>query len=144
MSTQHPRTTIYGTEERTLVSTIVGQEYHLSIALPESYATSNQPYPVVYVLDGDLLFGMATALTPFTHWFTGVPEVIIVGISYAMTNIDQWVELRERDFKIPEVRDAPPNSAANLFLDALTQEMIPFIEANYRTNPSDRCLYGYS
>src|SRR3712207_7926770 len=36
------------------------------------------------------------------------------------------------------------SSAANLFLDALTQEMIPFIEANYRTNPSDRCLYGYS
>src|SRR3712207_8765295 len=36
------------------------------------------------------------------------------------------------------------SSAANLFLDALTQEMIPFIEANYRTIPSDRCLYGYS
>lgn len=52
--------------------------------------------------------------------------------------------MRERDFKIPEVRDAPSDSAANLFLDALTRELIPFIEANYRTVPSDRCLYGYS
>jgi uncharacterized protein len=26
----------------------------------------------------------------------------------------------------------------------LTHEMLPFIDANYRTIPSDRCLYGYS
>ena len=87
---------------------------------------------------------MAAGLTRFTTWFRGVPEVIIVGISYGMDSYEQWGQLRERDFKIPEVRDAPPDSAANLFLDALTQEMIPFIEANYRTIPSDRCLYGYS
>jgi uncharacterized protein len=99
---------------------------------------------VIYVLDGDFLFGMAAGLTRFTNWFRGVPEVIIVGISYGMESYDQWGQLRERDFKIPEVHDAPSDSAANLFLDALTQEMIPFIEANYRTIPSDRCLYGYS
>jgi predicted alpha/beta superfamily hydrolase len=98
----------------------------------------------MYVLDGGLLFGMATGLTPVLRWLRGVPEVIIVGISYGMESYEQWVELRERDFKVPEVADAPPDSAANLFLEALTQEMIPFIDANYRTIPSDRCLYGYS
>ena len=36
------------------------------------------------------------------------------------------------------------DSAADVFLAALTEELIPFIEANYRTLPSDRCLYGYS
>lgn|SRR5690606_25738483 len=141
---QYPRTALFGTEERTLFSPIRGRTYHLSVALPDSYRTSTQAYPVIYVLDGDFFFGMAAGLTRFSNWFRGVPEVIIVGISYGMEGYEQWGQLRELDFKIPEVRDAPPDSAANLFLDALTQEMIPFIEANYRTIPSDRCLYGYS
>ncbi|HEY0174507.1 MAG TPA: alpha/beta hydrolase-fold protein [Pyrinomonadaceae bacterium] len=144
MSEQYPRTALFGTKERTLFCHTRGREYQLSVALPDGYVTSAQAYPVIYVLDGDFLFGMAAGLTRFSNWFRGVPEAIIVGISYGMESSDEWAQLRERDFKIPEVRDAPPDSAANLFLDALTREMIPFIEANYRTVPSDRCLYGYS
>lgn len=144
MSEQYPRTALFGTEERTLFCPTLGREYHLSVALPDGYRTSAQAYPVIYVLDGDLIFGMAAGLTPMAHWFMRAPEAIVVGIRYDMESYEQWVGLRERDFKIPDVRDAPPDSAAHLFLDALTQEMIPFIEANYRTIPSDRCLYGYS
>lgn len=144
MRERYPRTALFGTEERTLFCPALGREYHLSVALPASYGTSTRAYPVVYVLDGDLLFGMAAGLTPLTQWLAGVPEVIVVGIRYDMASYDQWVELRERDFKVPEVRDAPPDSAADRFLDALTREMIPFIEANYRVMASDRCLYGYS
>jgi uncharacterized protein len=144
MSQQYPRTTLFGTEERTLFCSTPGREYHLSVALPDSYTESTEAYPVIYVLDGDFIFGMAAGLTRFSNWFGGVPEAIIVGIGYGMDSVDEWARLRERDFKIPEVRDAPADSAANLFLDALTREMIPFIDANYRTVPSDRCLYGYS
>lgn len=144
MPDQYPRTALFGTEERTLFCPTRGREYHLSVALPDGYHTTTQAYPVIYVLDGDVLFGMAAGLTPIARWFKGAPEAIIVGVSYGMESYDQWVELRERDFKLPEVRDAPPDSAADRFLDALTQEMLPFIEANYRTIPSDRCLYGYS
>jgi predicted alpha/beta superfamily hydrolase len=144
MSEEYPRTALFGTEERTQFCSTLGREYHLSVALPDGYKTSTQAYPVIYVLDGDVYFGMTVGLTAIAHWFKRAPEAIIVGISYGMESYDQWVELRERDFKIPEVRDAPPDSAANRFLEALTQEMIPFIDANYRTIPSDRCLYGYS
>ena len=144
MREQYPRTALFGTEERTLFCSTLGREYHLSVALPDSYRTSTQAYPVIYVLDGDFLFGMAAGLTRFTNWFKGVPEVIIVGISYGMDSYDEWGQLRERDFKIPEVRDAPSDSAANRFLAALTQELIPCIDAHYRTIASDRCLYGYS
>ena len=144
MSEPYPRTALFGTEERTLFCPTLGREYHLSVALPDGYGTSARAYPVIYVLDGDFLFGLAAGLTRFTNWFRGVPEVIIVGISYGMESVDQWAQLREHDFKVPEVRGAPPDSAANAFLDALIQEMTPFIDANYRTVPSDRCLYGYS
>lgn len=144
MSEEYPRTTLYGTEERTLYCPTLGLEYHLSVALPEDYNTSKRAYPVIYILDADLYFGMAAGLTPIARWFSGAPDAIIVGISYGMESIDQWVTLRERDFKVPEVRDAPADSRANLFLDAVVQEMLPFIDASYRTDPSDRCLYGYS
>ena len=116
----------------------------MSVALPDGYLKSPKAYPVIYVLDSDLLFGMAAGLTPLSQWFKRAPEAILVGIGYGMESYEQWVQLRERDFKIPEVRDAPLDSAANVFLDTLTQEIIPFIEANYRADPADRCLYGYS
>lgn len=144
MSEQYPRTGLFGTEERTLFCPTLGRDYHLSVALPQSYRGSTQAYPVMYVLDSDLVFGMASGLTPLLGWLAGVPEIIIVGIGYGMESYEEWVQLRERDFKVPEVADAPADSAANLFLEALTQEMIPFIDENYRTVPSDRGLYGYS
>ncbi len=144
MNKNHPRTRLFNTEERTIFCSKLGREYHLSVHLPQSYAESKQDYPVVYLLDGDLNFGMAASFTPLLHWMGGIQEVIVVGINYDMESYDQFVKLRELDFKIPEVKHAPPDSYADLFLNALSQEMIPFIEANYRTIPSDRCLYGYS
>jgi len=144
MSEKYPRTTLFDTEERTLFCSTVSREYHLSVALPYGYETSQKTYPVIYVLDADIYMGMTVALTPLNHWFSKAPDAIIVGISYGMESYDQWVELREIDFNMPDIPDAPPDSAANLFLDALTEELIPFIAANYRTKPADRCLYGYS
>ena len=144
MSEQYPRAALFGTEARTLFSTIRGREYHLSVALPDSYKTSTQAYPVIYVLDGDFNFGVAAGLTRFSNAFRKVPELIIVGIGYDMETADEFAALRDLDFDIPGVPGAASDSVPNLFLDALTQEMIPFINANYRTIPSDRCLQGYS
>ena len=92
MSEQYPRAALFGTEERTLFSTIRGREYHLSIALPDSYKTSTQAYPVIYVLDGDFNFGVAAGLTRFSHWFRNIPELIIVGIGYAMETSERLSE----------------------------------------------------
>ena len=144
MSEQYPRAALFGTEERTLFSTIRGREYHLSVALPDSYKTSTQAYPVIYVLDGDFNFGVAAGLTRFSNWFRKVPELIIVGIGYDMETSEQFAQLRDLDFDIPGVPGASPDSVSNLFLEALTQEIIPLINAHYRTIPSDRCLQGYS
>lgn len=115
MSEHYPRTALFGTEERTLFCPTLGREYHLSVALPESYSTSTQPYPVIYVLDGDLFFGMAAGLTPIARWCVGVPEVIIVGISYGMESYEQWVQLRERDLKSPRCATRLPIARQTCF-----------------------------
>jgi uncharacterized protein len=144
MSEQYPRAALFGTEERTLFSSIRGREYCLSVALPDSYRTSTEAYPVIYVLDGDFNFGVAAGLTRYSNWFRKVPELIIVGIGYDIETTEEFVTLRDLDFDVPGMPGAASGSAANLFLDALTQEIIPFIDANYRTMPADRCLQGYS
>jgi predicted alpha/beta superfamily hydrolase len=143
MSEKFPRRSLYHTEERILSSMTTGQDYHLSVLLPKSYSTSNKSYPVLYLLDSDILFGLAAGATHLLQ-APPKPEVIVVGIGYDMESYDQWLELRELDFKIPEVPSAPSGSHADLFLKALMEEMIPFIEANYRADPNDRCLYGFS
>src|SRR4051795_7184847 len=144
MREQHPRAALFGTEERTLFSTIRGREYHLSVALPDSYKTSTQAYPVIYVLDGDFNFGVAAGVTGFRNWVSSVAELIIVGIGYGIETSEEFAQFRDLDFDIPGVPGASPDSVPNLFLEALTQEIIPFINANYRTVPSDRTLQGYS
>lgn len=144
MSEQYPRATLFGTEARTIFSTIRGREYHLSIALPDSYKTSTQSYPVIYVLDGDFNFSVAAGLTRFSNWFRRIPELIIVGIGYDIKTTDEFVALRDLDFDVPGMPGAASDSAPDRFLEALTQEIIPFVDANYRTIPSDRCLQGYS
>ena len=144
MSEQYPRAALFGTEGRTLFSAIRGRDYRLSVALPDSYTTSTQAYPVIYVLDGDFNFGVAAGLTRFSNAFRNVPELIVVGIGYDMATVDEFAALRDLDFDIPGVPGASPDSVSDRFLDALTREIIPFIDANYRTIPADRCLQGYS
>ena len=78
MSEQYPRAALFGTEQRTLFSSIRGREYHLSVALPEGYRTSMRAYPVIYVLDGDLFFGMAAGLTLRTRRSMAGPSVMSI------------------------------------------------------------------
>jgi uncharacterized protein len=139
-----PRVSLYQTQERSLSSHLVRREYQLAVLLPESYASSQTPYPILYLLDGDVYFGAAASFTQLMNWLDNVPELIIVGIGYNMKNYDEWLKLRELDFKIPEVQDEPKDSHADLFLSALKQEIIPFVETNYRVDPRRRILYGYS
>lgn len=144
MKRTYPHVELPQTEERRFFSTLVDREYQLAVLLPESYAASQQLFPVVYLLDGDLSFGMAARMTPFLHRLHHVPEQIVVGIIYGSTSFEELARLRELDFKVPAVQDAPPDSHADRFLAALKWEILPFIEANYRVDPCERTLFGYS
>ncbi len=141
MKTSFPRVELFQTEKRTLFSKLIGQEYQLSVRWPGFPEPTQKRFPVLYVLDGDTFFGLATSLTDHLH---NVPPTILVGIGYDMQSWEEWLERRETDFKIPEVKDAPTDSHADQFLAALKQEIIPFVEANYPIDPGERSLYGFS
>jgi len=161
----HPGILLERTEARTLHSDIVGQDYELSVSLPNSYSTLDTTYPVLILLDPYRAFSMVKGLTEvFTTTYTIIPEVIIVGIGYGgegMAARLNWALGRVRDYS--PVRNVETEEAyerlideaglpnidvesggAPLFLEFIRKELFPFIESNYRADSNMRILSGYS
>ncbi len=121
--------TVPRTETITLHSSAGDRDYNIYIALPEAYSFRKIAYPVAYVLDGDLNFIWATE---YSRWISSgdiIPKMIIVGID----NSSQ----RSQDL-LPEFE------GVGKFLTFIQEELIPYVDANYRTKPTDRTLAGAS
>lgn len=162
-----PLASIPATEVRTFRSLAVDQEYLISIALPFHYHEHpEKAYPVIYVLDANLFFGMVVemvrAMNVRVPFCNELPDAIIVGIGYpangSLAEIHaQVMHLRMRD--LTTVRDEGaekfiqehfpvPHSAtsggATGFLQFIRQELVPLIESEYRADVADRTLLGHS
>lgn len=133
------------TEVRILPRSSNGRDYTLLVGLPASYATSpTRRYPVVYITDGYWDFHLLA-------WETGnlvvdglIPECIVVGISYTGSNLD-YGSLRQWDLTPGYDPYAGPNSGhASEFLGVIANQFIPYMEQNYRVDPSYRVLGGSS
>jgi tetratricopeptide (TPR) repeat protein len=145
-ATQYDAVPIDGTELRTIHSAIIGQDYLLKIRLPDGYERSDRRYPVLYLLDGDFAFAMATDIVQYLEWGGHVPELIIVSPAYGSKRAPRTGgnNMRNRDllpFASPAIAEEP---GAENFLHFLQEELIPYVDASFRTDPVDRTLWGYS
>lgn len=116
----------------------------LNIALPQGYhPDSSARYPVIYLLDGsaDEDFIHITGLAQFAafEWIAWVPPSIVVGIA----NVDRKRDLTYPTTDAKDKADFPTTGGSAVFMDFIGEELIPFIETNYRTAP-DRMLIGQS
>ncbi len=59
-----------------------GVEYVIYISLPPEYLNSDKTFPVIYVLDGDLTFGIAYNSRVLMSYGKEIPEAILVGLAY--------------------------------------------------------------
>jgi predicted alpha/beta superfamily hydrolase len=159
MTTLPSLVTIPDTELRMLSSPIVGQEFSICVALPHTYSKdSSNAYPVIYVPDANASFGIVTETVRWLTFFNDIPEVIVVGIGYPVRSFKEAQGLRTRDLTPtetdwyetwwkPRLSDAPADAgsggAAN-FLRFSREELIPFVDTNYRTLPGDNTLMGFS
>ncbi|WP_250437043.1 alpha/beta hydrolase-fold protein [Hanstruepera flava] len=122
-------------------SNILNESRDVYVQLPYSYnANSKEKYPVIYILDGDVL--LPTVVNVHDYYSGGfMPEMIIVGISNA--------ENRTRDLttsKITSRRGMPyneENGEAKHFLSFIKTELIPYIEDKYPVT-NYRTLIGHS
>ena len=107
-----------------LHSKVLNEERTLLISLPKGYEYTQERYPVIYVLDGDVTSHAQTFSTVNNLNWSSIPRMIIVSIKNTNRNRDMLGE-------------------SHKFLQFITEELFPYIEKKYRTN-NGRILYGES
>ena len=128
---------LYNATEKYMYSELIADSFFVFVSVPDGYYSGDKRYPVLYVLDGDIAFGMAASIARYLQIGENIPELIVVGIGYG--GLDKSAgEKRRRDY-----RPTPTGGAQN-FLIFLEDELIPFVDNNYRTVPGERAINGYS
>lgn len=126
-----------------VASEIVGRGYHVYVMLPEGYSESAQDlYPTIYLLDGGALFPLLVAYYRYLNFGEEIPDSIIVGISYGGDSLEDG-NYRSTDYTAPSKERDYWGGAAR-FQDFLSNELLTFIEENYRSNPDRRIIFGQS
>jgi enterochelin esterase-like enzyme len=121
-------------------SALLGNSRRVRVYLPPGYASGSQRYPVLYLHDGQDVFGASTAfymertLTPLI--LSGsVRPVIVVAVDGQIGNTARTAEYRIV---------APSNG--QLYARMMVEEMVPRIDAEFRTlaTPANRGIGGVS
>ena len=115
-----------------LASKVLNRELTVLISLPEGYDAGTASYPVLYDLNA-FLFAYDRGTVELLARVQEMPNMIVVGVPSLENG---YVPTSFEDRKgIP--------AGADLSIRFLKEELIPFVEKNYRTN-AFRVLYGHS
>lgn len=115
-------------------SDILNEDRTLYIYTPAGYDFTDNKYPVLYMLDGADNFVHVSGVIHYLSAVGRIPQMIMVAIPNTQ---------RTRDLSpTPEDR-FPASGGAEKFLGFLEQELIPYIDRNYKTHPY-RVLAGHS
>lgn len=148
--------TLPNTEVRMLASSIVGDTYRVHVGLPAGYARTSKRYPAVYLTDGNALFPMAAAIVEGLGGGLEIPRLIVVGIGYDSARAREWGRFRERDLlptdaaatdaslRQPFTKRGIRRGQAAAFLRFIREELKPFINTAYRSDPADSAFVGHS
>jgi predicted alpha/beta superfamily hydrolase len=128
---------LYNATGEYIFSELIADSFHILVSIPDGYYSIDKRYPVLYVLDGDVAFGMASSITRYLQIGENLPELIIVGIGYGVLDKSAG-EKRRRDYRPTQT------GGAENFLKFLETQLIPYIDSKYRTVPYDRTINGYS
>jgi uncharacterized protein len=126
-------------ERISIFSEILDEERTIRVGKPFNYDQGDERYPVMFVLDGDVHFHHTTGLTGFLAFNQFVPSLLVVAIENTQ---------RARDLTPPSedpevIAQVPTHGGAENFRSFLAEELIPWLEENYRTHPY-RILVGHS
>jgi len=109
-------------QELTVKSKFFGQKRKVLIKLPDNYTNTTFDYPVIYLLDGQVLFDFLKGLYQYNS--DKYPSAILVGIIQ-----------EDRVNEFVEHKDSLHNQEIySHFSDFFVKELIPLINSKYRTN----------
>ena len=106
---------------------------------PPGYETSDDKYPVMYLLDGASNFHHTSSAVDFLSRMQRIPKMIVVGIP---NTTDRTRDLTPEMHGTDQVRFPSAGKADNM-IKFMETELIPQINRTYRTRPY-RMLVGHS
>ncbi len=112
---------------RMVHSHVLDEDRLLIIHLPREYGDTQLNYPVLYLLYGQDInnyFAEAAIITEKLGGTGEIPPIIVIGV--ANTN-------RYRDNLPAKIRGRSDSGGADNFLRFFEEELIPFVDKNYRT-----------
>jgi predicted alpha/beta superfamily hydrolase len=122
------------TEIKEIQSREVDDTFYVYVRLPKNYLeNTNKRYPVLYLLDGDIAFNMATSIVLYLQYGKDIPEIIIVGIGYGTMLNDIEQNFRERDYTISQFERFKSSGGGVNFTKFLDNELFPLVNSSYRT-----------
>lgn len=130
----------------TLYSRTVRDSFVISLQLPDAYKSdSTTSYPVVYLTDANFHFPMLAATLKQYEKGGLLPPLILVGIGYK--SFELMDSLRVRDYMYPAALPSDEMNAVGggqKFDSFIVNQLIPYVDANYHTNKTNRSLLGHS
>ncbi|HAA10410.1 MAG TPA: esterase [Cytophagales bacterium] len=109
----------------TFTSAVLNEDQTLQIYTPEGYESSEEQYPVLYILDGQWHFLSGVSIQKALRTPGAIPEMIIVGINTGHPSREDWFY------------DKPDE-----FTSFLVDEVLHYIDSNYRTS-KERIIFGW-
>lgn len=126
-----------------MTSKALGEQRTILVSTPRGYENGNGRFPVLYLTDGDAHLLHTRGTVDFLARNGLMPDLIVVGV----TNTDRTRDLtptrafrRQADGGTELVQSS---GGAEKFLDFFEKELIPYVEATYRTEPF-RLFAGHS
>jgi predicted alpha/beta superfamily hydrolase len=115
-------------------SEILGTERAVYVRLPIGYEMRSDSYPVLYFTDGEATDSIVVPIVDSLSRAETVPEMILVGIPHPD---------RRSDLTPTALQSRPGSGGGEDFFRFIAEELIPYMDANYRTRPT-RVLAGHS
>lgn len=123
----------------------VGDSFEIYISLPPTY-NLNDTYNIVYYCDANLKSGRHLRELLKTNPYTNLQNSIFVGIGH----IGNYHVLRRRDFILPTISGFDTvgrnknYGQTEKFYAYLKDELVPFINSTFKTNPDNNSILGHS
>jgi predicted alpha/beta superfamily hydrolase len=138
-----PPVTIPASEVQTMKSVATSRTYDLYIRKPADFERNkDKKYPVLYLLDGQWDFKLLDSVIGGLVYDKWMPDIVVVGITYSGEHPD-YDALRAMDYT-PSRGNLKGSGDGPKFLTFLKTDLIPFMEKNYRGDPTRRILGGHS
>ncbi|WP_299588268.1 alpha/beta hydrolase-fold protein [uncultured Microbulbifer sp.] len=127
----------------TIQSKILGRKYDIYIKTPSGYSerkNTGKIYPVLYLNDGPYTFKVAAGIAHLKS----MDKSIMVGIAFAHGENGQFSRVRDLTPVLDPRWKRYKTGGAPEYLRFIEDEVIPFVEENYRASSSRRILVGQS